>query len=258
MKRVLVALAALLTLSLGGTASAADLRPAYKAPPPPPPPVYSWTGCYIGAGFGYGMFNQEGAAFNPDGTLEAISRTNGGRGWLGTVQVGCDYQFAGPFGGNWVIGAFADYDWSNIHGDAHFFQRQLGTEKLRSSWAAGGRIGWVALPQLLVYFSGGYTQARFNQIDFVDIGTGLPSNAFFDQHTYKGWFIGTGYEYGLGWFPGLFWKTEYRWSEFRTDRLALLGTGVAPGFTHDSQKFVQAVRSELVWRFNWGGGYGRY
>ena len=41
--------------------------------------------------------------------------TNGGRGWFGTVQGGCDYQFAGPYG-NWVIGAFGDYDFSNIHG----------------------------------------------------------------------------------------------------------------------------------------------
>jgi outer membrane immunogenic protein len=40
--------------------------------------------------------------------------TQGGRGWLATVQGGCDYQFAGT---KFVIGAFADGDWTNIRGD---------------------------------------------------------------------------------------------------------------------------------------------
>ena len=37
----------------------------------------------------------------------------GGKGWFGTVQVGCDYQFAD----RWVIGAFADYDFSSLKGN---------------------------------------------------------------------------------------------------------------------------------------------
>jgi outer membrane immunogenic protein len=45
MKKLLLTSVAL-TVLFGGSAFAADLRPAYKAPPPPPPPVYSWTGIY--------------------------------------------------------------------------------------------------------------------------------------------------------------------------------------------------------------------
>ena len=35
-----------------------------------------------------------------------IGQDNGGRGWLGKVGVGGDYQFAGRLG--WVAGVFAD------------------------------------------------------------------------------------------------------------------------------------------------------
>ena len=45
---------------------------------------------------------------------------------------------------------------------------RIGEEKLKNSWAAGGRIGWIpwSTQQLLVYVSGGYTQARFDGVNF--------------------------------------------------------------------------------------------
>ena len=45
---------------------AADMAPrAYtKAPPPPVAVVASWTGCYVGGGGGYGMWNQENTRFD--------------------------------------------------------------------------------------------------------------------------------------------------------------------------------------------------
>src|SRR5437868_5540546 len=90
-----MALAALVTSPV----LAADLgvRPAYKAPPALAP-VYSWTGCYVGGGGGYGMWNQDIVDFDAD----TQTQTGGGKGWFGTVQVGCDYQASG----DWVIGAF--------------------------------------------------------------------------------------------------------------------------------------------------------
>ena len=43
---------------MGVIAHAADIaRPALKAPPPAP--IYSWTGCYVGIGGGYGLYNEE-------------------------------------------------------------------------------------------------------------------------------------------------------------------------------------------------------
>jgi outer membrane immunogenic protein len=45
-------------LNAGGSALAADI-PVKARPLPPSPPVYNWTGCYVGVGVGYGMFNQD-------------------------------------------------------------------------------------------------------------------------------------------------------------------------------------------------------
>jgi outer membrane immunogenic protein len=55
--------------------------------------------------------------------------------------------------------------------------------------------------------------------------------------------------------PGLFWKTEYRVSEFNrvTNPILFTATGLPTGTSEDSKKWVQTVRSELVYRFNWGG-----
>ena len=59
MKSFALPVAAFSTL-LAGAASAADMRMPVKAPPPAPVvAVYNWTGCYVGAGGGYGMFDQE-------------------------------------------------------------------------------------------------------------------------------------------------------------------------------------------------------
>jgi len=246
MKRTLSLAAAAVAVTMGSFAHAADLaRPMIQSPPPP---VFTWTGCYIAAGYGFGMWNQRWQEFGPAGNATTIGQTNGGRGWLGTAQVGCDWQIT-P---NIVIGAFADYDWASISGDAAD-GAIVGNEKLSSSWAAGGRVGWVTLPQLLAYVSFGGAQARYDQINFANV-SGVPAFFSVDRHTYSGYFIGTGYEYALGFFPGLYWKTEYRWYDYSTDRLALINTpGITPaGFSLDSHKYVQTIRSELVWRFNWG------
>jgi outer membrane immunogenic protein len=71
----------------------------------------------------------------------------------------------------------------------------------------------------------------------------------------KGYFIGAGDEYALSFLPGLFWKTEYRFSQFdtATNPLRITATGALTGDSMDSKKWVQTIRSELVYRFNWGG-----
>jgi outer membrane immunogenic protein len=233
------------------------MRMPVKAPPPAPAPVaYNWTGCYIGAGGGYGMYDQE-SRFRDDSGFASLQNDNGGRGWFGTVQVGCDYQI----GSNIVIGAFGDYDFSGLKGDmAVPVAGWVGEEKMKNSWAAGGRIGWIpwSTTQFLVYVSGGYTQARFKEVHFVTANGGFPTFQHLAKNTYDGWFIGTGYEYGLNWFlPGLFWKTEYRFADYGSENVPIIftPTGERTGSFIESRKYVHTVRSELVWRFNFGG-YG--
>jgi len=243
-----------LSFLIAGPAVAADMRaPAPRAPVAQPVAVYNWTGCYVGAGGGYGMFNQKTQVIET-GVVDGVEASNGGRGWFGTVQVGCDYQVAS----NFVLGAFADYDFSDIRGDQITFPGFLlsGKEKLKSSWAAGGRIGWLPFPQLLVFVSGGYAEAQFGRVDF-NFLNGPPFPWHLNKHTYSGWFIGSGYEYGIGWLPGLFWKTEYRFADFGSEKLDVISSTTnlpIAGNAVDNHKYIQTIRSELVWRFNFGGG----
>jgi outer membrane immunogenic protein len=253
MKQLILSMA--ITAGLAGSAIAADLP--VKSPRIAAAPVVmtNWTGCYVGAGFGYGMWNQEHYRANP-ATLVATtpSATAGGRGWLGTVQVGCDYQFAD----RWVVGAFGDYDWASIKGNFNPVGTTLvGEEKLKSQWAVGGRLGYVVVPKLLTYVAGGYTEARFGQVDFPVAGGPIVTTVSLAAQTYKGWFIASGYEYAVDFLPGLFWKSEYRYSSFRAAdvplSISVLGVTAVTDAIH-SQKYVQTVRSELVYRFNWGAG----
>jgi outer membrane immunogenic protein len=106
MKKLTLAAAAVVALT--SSTIAADLpRKAPAAVAPAPLPVATWTGCYLTGGVGYGMWNQDNTTFDSGGPID-FQHTDGGRGWLGRVGGGCDYQFWQKF----VVGALADYDFA--------------------------------------------------------------------------------------------------------------------------------------------------
>ncbi len=228
---------------IASPALAADIRAPVMKAPPAPAPVYNWTGCYVAGGGGYGMLNQEITKVDTGGPANQ-TLTSGSRGWFGTAGGGCDLQV----GERWVIGAFADYDFADIKGDLI----------VPIATTLGGRIGYLITPAVLTYVSGGFTEARFSTVNLV-LPT-LPPSPFglhFLAHTYSGWFLGSGYEYNLNWLPGLFWRTEYRYARYGRDSLPFIfsATGERSAAHIDSEKFVQNIRTELVWRWNWGGRY---
>jgi outer membrane immunogenic protein len=250
MHKLLIATTAAVALASVSTAGAADLP--MKAPPLPPPVVYSWTGCWISGGVGYGMWRQR----HHDETATTLTQITqdidtAGQGWLGRAGVGCDYQVAPYF----VIGAFGDYDWMNLKGQYLVpVNGLIGEEKERNSWAAGVRVGYLPYPNLLTFISGGWTQARFNSFG---LNTGpflpaLPTVFSVDEATYSGGFIGGGYEYRLPWFQSMTWKTEYRYNFYRAQDVAYLPLNLTGTMTH-MEKDVQTVTTSLVWRFNFGG-----
>jgi outer membrane immunogenic protein len=269
MKKTLIACAAIGAL-FAGSSSAADM--AVKAPMmAPPAPVYNWTGCYLDAGGGFGMFTSEhtvsasiGATGIPNND-QPFSTTAGGHGWLGRFGGGCDYQLGGGFS-NWVIGIFGDYDWADLKGSfgpggAIGVAREVD-QKESWAWAAGGRIGYTITPNVLTYFDGGWTEAHFDQMNtYGALGQG-PLGTAFPGNTYSGWFLGSGFEYNFSWLPipGLFLRTEYRYASYRRADLGefSLATGLPVGnagtgnVLHIDQA-VQSVTTSLVWRFNWGG-----
>jgi outer membrane immunogenic protein len=261
MKLRIFAATALIALGALGSASAADLgvAPLYHAPPPP---VYNWTGCYVGGGGGYAFWQQD-SFLTVGGTALTASQTNGGKGWFGQGQIGCDYQFTAPlFGVQTVIGAFSDFEGGNINGSSSF-PGFTGSERLSSTWAVGGRAGVLVTPRFLTYFDGGYTQARFDGVNYnvnIPFGGGGPAGLSLAAQTYNGWFIGSGFEYAFTWLPinGLFLKTEFRYSQYGNNGVSVPLTGSIGGFpitgaALNSQKATEFVSTELVYRFNWFG-----
>jgi outer membrane immunogenic protein len=249
---------------IAGSAMAADM-PA-KAPMlmKAPPMAFSWTGCYLDAGVGYGMWDQDHStttSFGGTPNLTTITTTDGGRGWLGRFGAGCDYQVSS----SWVIGAFGDYDWTNIKGSMSPLTvgggfPSVADEKESSEWSVGGRIGYLITPMVLTYVDAGYTQARFDQMNLMT-NLGVLGAGAFPAHTYQGWFLGSGFEYAFTWLPinGLFLRSEYRYSTFKKDDLTAFNVVTGAPFGNaglgdvlHSSTYVQTITTSLVYRFNMG------
>jgi outer membrane immunogenic protein len=252
MKKLILAATGL--VALGGSAFAADMAaPVYKAPPPPAP-VYSLSGCYIDGGVGYGMWDADHVGEAVDGVPFELSNTSGGRGWLGRVGVGCDYQVAPK----WLIGALADYDFMDIHGNLADPFGGGGTqfnEKENWAWAAGARLGYEIAPGVLTYVSGGYTETHFNGGLLVSALTGAASPFNVAGQRFNGWFLGSGFETSLadylpGLPTGLFLRTEYRFSSFGAKNDPVLAVAPAIGGFENIHPYVQTVTTSLVWKFN--------
>ncbi len=250
MKKFVLALLA--TAAFTGSALAADMAPRPYAKAPAMVAAPSWTGCYIGAGWGYGMLDDERYVTTSRG-LTRPTTTSAGKGWLGSVGGGCDYQFGGttPFGPI-VVGVFGDYSFSDIKGNfGDPRQRfQHGSQKLSNAWFVGGRAGLLVTPNVLTYVSGGWTGAHIERNSLTDaagnsVGLTLPSANL------NGWFLGSGIEYAFTFLPvkGLFWKNEYRYASYNNYNQNYIHTNfVGRRVVHNSVD-VQTVTTSLVWRF---------
>lgn len=268
MKRLVVALTAIAAFT--APALAADM--AAKAPMRAAPIAYAptWTGFWISGGFGYGMAQYQHSENNIAAPFALVStgQDASGKGWLGKVGIGYDYQFMG----NFVLGAFADADWSNIGGQYSMNTTLVpgaliaassltGQFKNDYSWAVGARIGYVALPGLLTYFNAGYTEAHFEGTNFFNTNAPaapLATGIVLGSHTRSGYFLGGGTEYAVSQLPGLFWKNEVRFSDFGNETHTLacttaVGCGVGGVLNQTSHVYTQKATTELVYRFNWGG-----
>jgi outer membrane immunogenic protein len=188
MMRSLLAAAGLLALSTV-VSSAADMRrPAPYAAPYQAPyaPYFSWTGFYLGANGGYGWGDSR---WNfPGGTTGDFDVSGGTLG----VTAGYNYQM-----GAVVIGAEADVNWTNIHGNtANNCAPGCSTN---NTWltTVRGRVGY-AVDRLLPYVTGG---AAIGNIK-AHLGT-LPEQT--DERL--GWTIGAGAEFSF--FGNWSAKVEY-------------------------------------------------
>jgi outer membrane immunogenic protein len=204
MKKFFLATVALSAL-IAAPAMAADMKvkaPVYKAPPPVY--VYNWTGCYVGGNVGGLWARKDWRVADTGATIGSHDADS----WLGGVQAGCNYQFAG----GWVVGIQGDYDWTDAKGSSADLVAIGLTDqtRIRSLASVTGRVGY-AWDRFLGYVKGGGAWERDNYTVFV---TGIGLTVATASETRSGWTAGVGGEYAFtDWLSGF---AEYDYYDFGT------------------------------------------
>jgi outer membrane immunogenic protein len=162
MKKLLLATTAFVVLAVG-SATAADLRPAYRSAPPPPP-VYSWTGLYWGVNVGYswGQAKDEVSLLGV-GTFSESQKVDG---VVGGFQSGYNYQF-----GQWVWGFETDIQASGQKGGSTLQISALPVTTLTTdhklTWfgTSRSRLGVLWSPNVLLYGTAGLRSGQGHRHD---------------------------------------------------------------------------------------------
>jgi outer membrane immunogenic protein len=255
MKKLVLALTAIAAFT--GSAMAADMAPRTYSKAPAPVLAPSWTGFYIFGGVGGGIWDaNDSAKVTGTGLPLSINQKQGGDGWFGTVGLGYDWQFNGP----WVFGLLADGQFGSLKGsivDPTF--PLTGNIKMQDAWAAGARLGYLVAPNVLSYVNGGYSGSHWSGTTLLSSFSGLPSGFHTNSFNRNGVFVGGGVENNLNIFgisaPGWFMKTEYRAAYYGNKNVNELfdATNLSNGRDIAFKPFVQTISTSLVYRFNWTG-----
>jgi outer membrane immunogenic protein len=300
MKKALVSIAALAMSA--SAALAADLpsrkAPAYLPPPPPPP---MWTGFYVGLNAGGTWANSNGqyvgvgpvaadptwaVGLNQQAHLLAFSSAasaagsnNGSKGgFIGGGQIGYNQQFYNSF----VAGIEADIQGIATSGNGGGgVLRAVPVPSDGSTWVGAtaargnlqyigtvrGRLGWLAMPTLLLYGTGGlaYGGVTLNTVTQVfdnntvpppPIGGGVGGVNF--SNTQVGWTAGGGLEWMF--FPNWSAKVEYLYYDLGTvtQNFSIASVDPALGgvavFGGQARARINGniVRAGVNYHFNWG------
>jgi outer membrane immunogenic protein len=203
----------------------------------------NWTGFTASAGIGYGIWDAETTTDDPlRGCVSCTRANHGGNGWLGRLGLGYDYQFHERF----IAGVLANYDFSDLQGtvgDAVFTHAKTSSEH---AWFIGVRGGWLMTPEILNYWSVGYTQTHFSGAALHNAYTGaiLPG-AQLEGYTAGGWFVGSGLEVAVH--DGWFWRGAVRYADY--GRKARTESGIAPVFELNFDPIVGTATNEIVYKF---------
>jgi outer membrane immunogenic protein len=283
MKAFCIAGAALAAL-VASPATAADMPVKAAIHKTPALAPLSWTGFYVGGNGGYGWGDRT-ANLNPGDFTAGVatSAVAGGtrppmapfdlHGGLGGLQGGYNWQFDR----SWLVGIEADYDWARIRGTgtSAFFLNGLPstfqvTQNVTSFGTVRGRVGWLAIPSLLVYGTGGFAYGRVTESQTVvggatlataisgfACGPGLPCFVGSSSRNLSGWTVGTGLEYAL--WEHCTVKAEYLYVNLGSGDVvgmpAVSVGGLAAGtvrssFTSaSSQVDFHVVRAGVNWKF---------
>jgi outer membrane immunogenic protein len=220
-----------------------------------------WTGVYIGIGGGLGaavhdLSLENGPLAVPPPAFSASLEGLGAEGGFFTAGVGADYQV----NSNIVVGAFFDYDWTDLETSLDVGVDVLGLTgsggakiEVDNLWSIGGRVGYLVTPSTLLFLTAGYAQADISDLTAGIDGLGSISVARVGH--VDGYFLGGGAELKIT--KALSLKAEYRYTDLDEERVTLL-----PGTFEEINDFVttkldpdiQTARVSLAYRFGLGHG----
>ena len=225
-------------------------------------PYLPWTGFYVGinGGFAWGNSSVAFAANDP----AAFAGTCGGGGTAGlkgqcinSVDFHRDGAVAGgQFGYNWqvnshwLVGAEADYQWSNLDGSVNSSFRlgnvgatnMVASQTVESFGTVRARAGVLLAPPLLLYGTGGLAFGQVHEnLSVPAVATnGLSSGGFSyactigtacfagsASQTLFGWSAGAGAEYAIT--TNLIFRTELLYVHLSAPKATVTATAVAAG-----------------------------
>jgi outer membrane immunogenic protein len=204
-------LGAALTVGVIGTGFAADLA-VNEVPVAATPPVavpYSWTGIYTGLNLGYAWGNTHNKVYplpSPASFGAApFTVDESPEGVLGGIQLGYNYQWR-----RFVAGLETDFQGSDIDDTGRLSPLMRNPTTPVVGWNSEarteldyfgtlrGRVGFTAIPELLLYVTGGFAYGRVENASFT---TFTPAAPFMytgvARELEPGWTVGAGVEYGL-------------------------------------------------------------
>ncbi len=190
-----------------GSAIAADIaaRPGGAPPPPMAAPAFvnDWTGFYVGinGGGGWANTNYQSAIFGSNIPFLPVTvpPSQSSSGGIFGFQFGHNWQW-GPV----VGGLEVDFDGADINGSSTFFTPGTPTSfsageltqhtKIDELASARGRLGYLILPNLLLFGTGGIAWGHLEQTitETTTLPTFLSTLSDTDQF---GWVAGAGLEW---------------------------------------------------------------
>ena len=245
MKKLLLATTAFVVLAVG-SASAADLRPAYKAAPPPPP-VYTWTGLYWGVNVGYSWGHaKDEVTLLGVGTFSESQKVDG---VVGGFQSGYNYQF-----GQWVWGFETDIQASGQKGGSTLQISALPVTTLTTdhklTWfgTSRSRLGVLWSPNVLLYGTAGVAYGQVKDTATITAPGASVTGTFKDVKA--GWTAGAGVEGTIG--GGWTAKLEYLYIDLgKTEQT--LATPALGQVISETRRFTDNI-VRVGFNYRWGGG----
>jgi outer membrane immunogenic protein len=250
-------------------------------------PYLAWTGFYVGINGGFAWGNSS-VAFAANDAAALAGTCGGGGAPKGQCITSVDFRRDGPVAGgqfgfnwqvnsHWLVGAEADYQWSNLDGSVNSSFRlgnvgatnMVANQTVESFGTVRARAGVLLAPPLLLYGTGGFAYGQVHEnlhVPAVAPGGLSPPGGFSyvctigtacfagsATQTLLGWSAGAGAEYAIT--TNLIFRTELLYVHLSAPTATVTATAAAAGTTPASiaagfsSVYFAVMRAGLNYKF---------